>query len=162
MQNAIVLGGLLGDMHVRKNHESKDCNCRLRLSHSIEQREYILWKHKALLYPFYKNAQAVHLKERKDQKYNSLVFYTEQRAEFNKMHDKWYIPFSTFRKSVKTVPLDLHLALTDLLALAIWYLDDRTKRVDAESCRIAAHSFTRQGNEIIKACLLDNFKIHIE
>ena len=58
------------------------------------------------------------------------------------------------------MPLDLDLALTDSLALAVWYLDVGTIRADAESCRIATQSFTRQGNETIKACLLDNFKIN--
>ena len=164
LQSAIVLGGLLGDMHIQKNHESRDGNCRLRFSHSVEQREYILWKHKALLDPFCKNTQGVQLdvqqERRKDQRYSSYIFYTERRAEFNDIHDKWYIPrSSSFRKTVKAVPLDLDLALTGPLSLAVWYLDDGTKRVDAESCRIATQSFTRQGNEIIKACLLDNFKI---
>lgn len=160
LQSAIVLGGLLGDMHIQKNHESRDGNCKLRFSHSVKQREYILWKHKALLDPFCKNTQGVHLERCKDQRYSSYIFYTERRAEFNDIHDKWYIlRSSSLRNTVKTVPLDLHLALTDLLALAVWYLDDNTKRVDTESCRIATQSFTRQGNEIVKACLLDNFNI---
>ena len=160
LQSAIVLGGLLGDMHIQKNHEARDRNCRLRFSHSVEQRGYILWKHKASLDPFCKNTQGVHLEKRKDQRYSFYIFYTERRAEFNDIHDKWYIPrSSSSRNNIKTLPLDLHLALTDPLALAVWYLDHGTKRVDAQSCRIATQSFTRQENKIIKACLLYNFKI---
>ena len=81
VQSTIVLGGLLGDMHIQKNHESRDGNCRLRFSHSVEQREYILWKHKALLDAFCKNTQGVHLERRKDQRYSSYILYTERRAE---------------------------------------------------------------------------------
>jgi len=37
---------------------------------------------------------------------------------------------------VKTVPANLNKLLTDPLALAVWYLDDGTKRTDTESCRL--------------------------
>ena len=161
LQSMVILGNLMGNMQIQKNHEARDSNCRLRFSHSVEQREYILWKHKALLDPFCKSTQGLHLEKcKKDQRYSSYIFYTEQRAEFNDIHYKWYIPrFSNFRNAVKTVPLDLPLALTDPLSLVVRYLDDGTKRVDAESCQIATQSFTRQENEIIKVCLLDDFKI---
>ena len=107
-----------------------------------------------------RSLKGVHLEKCKDQRYSSYISYTERGSEFNDIHDKWYIPRpSTLRNPVKTAPLDPHLALTDSLALTVLYLDDGTKRVDAESCRIATQSFTKQGSEIIKACLLDNFKI---
>ena len=40
LQSAIALGGLLGDMHIQRNHEARDGNCRLRFSHTVEQRVY--------------------------------------------------------------------------------------------------------------------------
>ena len=172
LQNGIILGGLLGDMHIQKNHKALNGNgnCRLCFSHSIKQKEYLLWKHKALLDPFCKKTQSVHLDRRKDKNDKSIsyVFYTERRGEFNDMHSKWYMPtalYPSFRgfsnpfTFVKTVPFDLHKTLTDPLAVAVWYLDDGTKRTDAESCRIATQSFSEEGNSIIQSCLLDNFNI---
>lgn len=40
------------------------------------------------------------------------------------------------------MPFDLDLALADPLALAAWFLDEGTVRVNAESCRKAAQSLT--------------------
>lgn len=155
-------------MHIQKNHEARDRNSRLRFSHNVKQREYILWKHKPFLDPFCKNTQGVYLERRRDPRYSSYVFYTERRAEFNNIHSKWYIrrrssPKAgvnpTLKNLAKAVSFDLHLTLTDPLALAVWYLDDGTKQTDAESCRVATQSFTKQGNDVLITCLLDNFQI---
>jgi hypothetical protein len=49
--------------------------------------------------------------------------------------------------------------LTDPLALAVWYLDDGTKRSDTQSCRIATQCFSKEKHELLQDCLKQNFDI---
>lgn len=39
-QDALIVGGLLGDLHVQKTSASTE-RCRLRICHSVAQREYV-------------------------------------------------------------------------------------------------------------------------
>ena len=92
--------------------------------------------------------------------HTTFEFYTERRPEFRPLHDKWYIPSSPGSKNcVKTIPPDLIDTFTDLRALAVWYLDDGTKRDDTASCRIATQGFTGEEHELLQECLLRNFDI---
>lgn len=61
---------------------------------------------------------------------------------------------------IKKVPLNISEILTDPLALAVWYLDDGTKRSDTESCRIATQSFSQKENQLLQECLKINFNIN--
>ena len=138
----------------------------MRFSHNIKQEDYIEWKFKL---NFCKKTQGLYNEIRKRPRgvYTSSVFYTERRPEFKGIYDKWYIPTTctsggTVKTSfVKTIPSDLDKILTDPLALAVWDLDDGTKRGDTQSCRIATQSPSKEGNKIIQACLLQNFGIRL-
>ncbi len=44
-------------------------------------------------------------------------------------------------------------------ALAVWYLDDGTKRSDTESCRIATQSFSENENKLVQEALATNFGV---
>lgn len=93
------------------------------------------------------------------------MFYTSYRDEFVKAHSLWYSLIDdpgVGRRFVKRVPLDVAKILTDPLALAVWYLDDGTKRGDTESCGIATQSFTYQEDRLLQSCLLDNFNIPVK
>nr|YP_009367632.1 putative LAGLIDADG homing endonuclease [Pseudocharacium americanum]YP_009367655.1 putative LAGLIDADG homing endonuclease [Pseudocharacium americanum]YP_009367721.1 putative LAGLIDADG homing endonuclease [Ignatius tetrasporus]YP_009367744.1 putative LAGLIDADG homing endonuclease [Ignatius tetrasporus]ARK14627.1 putative LAGLIDADG homing endonuclease [Pseudocharacium americanum]ARK14630.1 putative LAGLIDADG homing endonuclease [Pseudocharacium americanum]ARK14714.1 putative LAGLIDADG homing len=68
------------------------------------------------------------------------------------------IPWEVY--SVKT--LVNSLILTDPLALAVWYLDDGTKRSDTESCRIATQSFSKEEHELLQNCFKQNFNISVQ
>ncbi len=47
-QNDIIIATLLGDGHLQKTL-SKTETCRLRISHSLEQKYYVNYKHRKLL-----------------------------------------------------------------------------------------------------------------
>lgn len=166
-QNALVVGGLLGDSHMQKNLSSTG-NCRLRFSHSSKQKPYLEWKYDNLK-DFCKTTKGI-IPDKRDRKtgiYTSYIFYTGYMKIFNSIQANWYIPTigpnpkigEDEIRYVKTVPANLNKLLTDPLALSVWYLDDGTKRTDTESCRLATQSFSKEGNEIIRDCLLDNFGI---
>lgn len=60
---------------------------------------------------------------------------------------------------VKRVPLNISELLIDPLALAIWYLDDGTRRDDTASCRIATQSFSEEENILLKDSLWNTFSL---
>lgn len=43
-QQAVLIGGFLGDMHIQKTAASTG-NCRLRICHSIKQKRFVDWKY---------------------------------------------------------------------------------------------------------------------
>jgi hypothetical protein len=47
--------------------------------------------------------------------------------------------------------------MVDPIALAVWYLDDGTKRSDCNACRKATQSFSLNENELLALYLKDNF-----
>lgn len=130
-QKAVLTGGLLGDLHIQKN--TKANTCRLRFCHGVNQKEYCDWKYEIFKIPFCETTQAPFIEERTNG--NNYSFYTGYKNEFLQVHSLWYPVID--KRFVKTVPLDIKKILTDPLALAVWYLDDGTKRSDTESCRIA-------------------------
>lgn len=71
------------------------------------------------------------------------------------------------KRFVKKIPLNLGEIFTDSLALAIWYLDDGTKRNNVESCRIATQSFylffsSFSENLLIQDCIKSNFDFDVK
>ena len=65
---------------------------------------------------------------------------------------------STFKK---IVPKNIELILIDPIALAIWYLDDGTKR-NYNACRFATQSFSLEENLLLQSTLETNFKLIVK
>lgn len=42
-QKALIIGGLLGDLHIQKTSAATG-KCRLRFCHSLKQKDYVDWK----------------------------------------------------------------------------------------------------------------------
>lgn len=136
-QNSILIGGLLGDLHIQRT-PSNTGKCRLRFCHGANQREFVNWKHQAFQDPFCKKTKPPFIEERKKEKWkNNYLFYTSYRDEFIEPHSLWYPVVESpdpdvGERLVKKIPLNISEILTDPLALAVWYLDDGTKRSDTE------------------------------
>ena len=146
LQQAVVVGGLLGDLHTQRTTASTQ-RCRLRVCHSIGQREYVYWKYTVLREPFCKSVKPPHETARPGE----YVFYTMYR-------DEWYKNDGNgFRKRV---PEKIDTLLVDPISLAVWYLDDGTKRGDSDACRLATQGFSLQENQALSNCLWTNFAIH--
>ena len=97
---------------------------------------------------------------------NDYLFYTSYRDEFVEPHSLWYPVIENpdpdiGQQFVKKIPLNISEIFTDPLALAVWYLDDGTKRSDTESCRIATQSFSKEEHEVLQDCLKQNFDINV-
>lgn len=57
------------------------------------------------------------------------------------------------------VPSYIGDLLVDPISLAVWYLDDGSKRADCEACRLATQGFTLEENMVLVECLRSNFGI---
>lgn len=127
LQHAIVVGGLLRDLHIQKTTASTQ-RCWLRVCHNVAQRTYVDWKYTVLAEPFCKGVKPPHETARA----GKYVFYTMYGDEFLPYRDEWYRDDGNgFRKRV---PDTIDTMLVDLISLAVWYLDDGTKRDDSDAC----------------------------
>ena len=139
LQHAVVVGGLLGDLHIQRTTASTQ-RCRLRVCHSVAQREYVDWKYRVLMEPFCEGVKPPHETARAGE----YMFYTKYRDEFLSYRDEWYKDDGNrFRKRV---PDTIDTMLVDPISLAVWYLDDGTKRNDSDACRLATQGFSLQEN----------------
>jgi hypothetical protein len=123
--------------------------CRLRFCHIVKQKEFVDWKYEVFKKDFCQKKKPPFVEQRKDREdsRNDYLFYTSYREEFIESHSLKYPVIESpdpdvGQKFVKKVRLNIAEILTDPLALAVWYLDDGTKRSDTESCRIATQSFS--------------------
>jgi hypothetical protein len=166
-QEAILLGCILGDSHIQKTSAASG-KCRFRVSHTFKHKDYVDWKYKVFKNFCAPNYEGPHIEGRKSPKsaFQAYLLQTSYSHEFARVHAKWYVPEivtladgTPKTKFVKRVPADLIKTFTNPLTLAVWYLDDGTKRTDTESCRLATQGFTREENEILVDCLFKNFGI---
>ena len=157
LQDAVIVGGLLGDMHIQKTSALTN-KCRLRICHSLRQKEYVDWKHNVLLNPFCKGIKPPHVASRRPTT-PEYMFSTSYRDEFLPYHTAWYPRRSPGLKTTKIVPPNIKHLLVDTIALAVWYLDDGTKRSGYNACRFATQSFSFEENELLALCLEENFSL---
>jgi hypothetical protein len=160
-QKDLLTGGLLGDLHIQQTPSSTG-RCRLRFCHSANQKEYLDWKYDIFKDPFCQKTKPPFVEKGKDR--SDYLFYTSYRDEFMKPHSLWYPVIESpdpdiGQRFVKKIPLNLEEELISPLALAVWYLDDGTKRSDTESCRIATQSFSKDEHQLLQNCLKNNFDI---
>ncbi len=168
-QHTIIIGSLLGDIHIQKTNALTE-KCRLRFSHSIKQKNYVDWKYTVFKNQFcsktkppYKTARIL-----KDCFQGEYIFYTEYANEFSWYHSTWYTQKIkvdengklkyTYKKKIPNNILEL---LVDPVMLAIWYLDDGSKRNDCNACRLATQSFSEKENIMLQQCLQTNFNLSV-
>lgn len=151
LQDAMIVGSLLGDAHMQKTRASTQ-RCRLRVCHNVAQRRYVDWKHSILLDPFCTNTQLPYETSRPGE----YQFYTMYTNSFSSYHSTWYMRREA-SKYLKVVPSNIQELLTDPISLAVWYLDDGSKRKDCEACRLATMGFSHRENIELVECLRANF-----
>ena len=148
-QNAVIVGGLLGDLHIQKN-SGLTSRLRLRFCHSVKQKKYVDWKYAVFKNNFCKTTKLPYQTKR-----NEYLFYTSYSECFVKYHSMWYQKES--QNFEKIVPKNIEQLLIDPVALAIWYLDDGTK-INQNACRFATQSFSLEENLLLQSTLETNFK----
>ena len=115
-QRAILVGTLLGDAHLETQNDGR--TYRLKIEHSVGQQEYVWW-----LYKEFKEwvVGKPYTKERSDGR-KSIGFTTRAHASFRFYGHQFYDG-----SKKKVVPKLIHKWLVPL-GVAVWYLDDGSKK----------------------------------
>ena len=115
-QREILVGLVLGDGFIQKIGKR---SARIRLEHSIKQKDYIFWKYKELENMMQSRPKLI-------TRYNPVYKKTYQyyrcqshsSPEIGKLHRLFY------ENSKKRVPQNINRLLRTPLTLAVWYMDD--------------------------------------
>lgn len=153
----VILGSILGDGNITKwirNEKSRNSNSYLSIKHSINQKEYLLYK-KDLL----ESSLKCYLqKERNDISFidnrkiegKSIVLNTEHNIIFNNFRNNWY------PNDLKIVNLEIDNL--NELGLAIWYMDDGNKHSEG-GCYFHTENFNEKDCNKLIDVLSNNFNI---
>lgn len=148
---SLIMGTLLGDGHMNKRGESY----RLKMTHGIDQKEYVLWKHKKLE-RLCQTTQPP--KEATDEKgYTTVTFYTSSTVKYKPIHELFYKiqggkdkSGQVTKKSVKVITKELIDNLpTDPITLATWFMDDGSVRDDCYAGKIATQGFSKNESHLL-------------
>ena len=138
-ERSVIMGTLLGDGHLQKRGKN---SYRLKISHGLAQKAYVLWKHNKLK-RLCTTTQAP--KESKD----VFFFYSSSGKYLEEFHELFYHPEEYVDKNkqkriryVKRVTQKLLDSLPmNPLVLAVLYMDDGSVRNDAYSSKLAVQGF---------------------
>lgn len=145
-QKAIVIGTILGDGCLCDNWSKT--NYRLKMSHSIKQREYVLWKY-GILRDWILTEPKVY------EKTKSITIRTISHPELTDLHGIFY------RDKKKIIPKNIQ-DLLNPLTMAVWFMDDgNIIRDKSRFCgyHMNTQSFTFKENERLAEILNSEFKI---
>lgn len=148
-QKAIIVGAILGDSSLEKEWR----NPRLRFAHSINQKEYLLWKYQELR-DISGNPVLIKQKYWKNGKiYESWQFSTRALPE---LLYYWNL-FCPDRR--KKIPMNISDILVHPLSLAVWLMDDGYKRNDCNAFRLNTDAFSFAEQRLLQSVLENNFGI---
>src|SRR5215469_1833841 len=121
----VIVGAILGDACLERNGK----NVRLRIDHSDKQRALVEWKFQQLadLNPSTPKRVDV-FDNRTDRTYVHYRFTTKTTEMLNEFFELFY-----GGNGVKRVPEKIADLLTSELAIAVWYMDDGSRRSDCRS-----------------------------
>lgn len=116
-QKSIIYGIILGDGYLQKTGEN---NARLRIEHSLKQKEYIDWKYQELYNLFQnkpKKVDRIHPKSKK--MYSYLRLQSHSSPFFGKLRRIFYN-----NQNKRKIDESYSGILNNNLTLAVWYMDD--------------------------------------
>lgn len=163
-KDQVLIGMLLGDLHLQKTPSNAN-TCRLRLSHSPEQSKYVDWIYSVFI-DWCKKTQPPKLVLTK-KGYGEYQFYSGYRQEITPYHNLFYkkappgqiiTKTQHERRFIKVLPANIESLLSPL-ALAVWYMDDGTKRTDCNAGRIATQCFTETEQIQLREAIWNRFSI---
>ncbi len=143
-QKEILVGLLLGDGLLELQHK----NPRLKIDHSLKQKEYVDW----LYFQFegfcnQKPRQLDRVDSRNGKIYYHYLFSTISTAVLGEYFRMFYIA------GKKTLPKNLTVLLKSKLSLAVWYMDDGFKRSDCDSLYLCTSGFSLEEQKFLQEIL---------
>lgn len=147
----ILVGTILGDGCLERNGR----NVRIRIDHSVNQRDLVEWKWKELsaLSP-----SIPRLVERIDSRtgnlHRNLRFTTQTTSKLNELFSYFYGSLG-----LKRVPVDISNVLNHPISVAVWYMDDGGRRKDCRSGYLNTNAYSVDEVDTLRNCLELNFDI---
>lgn len=108
-QKAVVIGSVLGDGTLAENWSKT--NFRLKISHSIHQNEYILWKYEMLREWFLSEPSYY-------EKTKSVTIRTVSHQELTAFRKIFY------QENRKIIPENIVTLIRNPITIAVWFMDD--------------------------------------
>jgi hypothetical protein len=146
----VLVGTILGDGCLERN----GVNVRLRIDHSLTQQALVDWKRRELeeLGP-----SIPHVVRRVDGRtgteHANYRFSTRSLPLLNRYFDLFH---SGGRKGI---PASITTLLTTSLSLAVWYMDDGSRRLDCRSGYLNTNAFSLMDVGRLQDCLRETFGI---
>lgn len=152
-QTQIILGSLLGDGCVSYSGKYSK-NCRLQISHSMKQYDYLKYK-----YDILKSLcnTGISIRDRYDSRfkepnYQTCEIKTKSLEVFTNYRKRWYD-----KKGQKHLNIVSSISNIEALGIAIWFMDDGTR--DGVSFSLATQSFLIDSIQFLQAILYTKFNI---
>lgn len=150
-QKAILLGIILGDGYLQKTGKK---NARIRLEHSVKQKEYLIWKGRQF-------PQFFQGKPKKIRRFNPVYkktytyfrWHSNASPEIGKFHRIFY------SNARKIIPSNLPELFVDPLSLAVWFMDDGYFYQRDKIAYIYLPKYINKEIEILLKTLRNNFSL---
>lgn len=151
---SIIIGKLLGNGHMRRR-KGKQTYPQLMIEHSVKQKEYVYWLRKKLdNWIFNKDLPIkTNRKEKNGKFYHSLSFQTVCHPVFSEIHKEFY---KSGKKVLSRKLLEKHF---NLLAFAVWVMDDGFLSGKCRRIGISTNNFTLEEVKYLKDFLARRFEL---
>ena len=147
LQKSILFGKLLGDGHLESLNNGK--TFRLKIEHSMQQKDYVDWMYQ-IFKPWVRSGCFEKIRKNGQQ---SFGFQTYSHGELRFLGQQFY------QNGKKVIPKVFSKQL-DKISLAVWYMDDGSKKSSKHKTYII-HSLGYSKVDLEKVCevLFEKFKI---
>jgi hypothetical protein len=137
IQYALIMGTLLGDGHLNKRGNS----FRLKIEHSIKQKDYVHWKYN-ILKNLCTTTKGPYESENSG---TTVLFYTSSGKYLEEIYHFFYKINPSTGRYKKTITPELieNLPLHPLV-LTAWFLDDGDVRSDCYAGKLATQGLTKE------------------
>lgn len=150
-QQDVLIGTVLGDGYIRFFKKGAS----LTVSHSEKQLDYVLWKYEVFHDWVLTKPQKEVRKYYKDKRRNlvSWRFSTISHFEMAKYHHIFY------QNGKKCIPDQIEKILVSPLALAVWYMDDGSRKPYGRGAFLHTQSFSVKDQRKLIKVLRKNFSV---
>ena len=150
-QRELLIGLVMGDGFLQKTGK---VNARLRLEHSIKQKDYIFWKYETL-----KNL--MQSKPKLIKRFNPIwkKTYSYYRCQSHSSSYLGRLRRLFYKDNRKIIPENIAVLLKSPYSLAIWYMDDGYLYQRDKSAYIYLSKYTEQEVLCLKEALEKDFKL---
>lgn len=149
-QREVIVGAILGDGHMET---SNGISYRLKIEHSIKQKEYINWLYESLKdwvlkEPCEKNKMVF------GKVFTNIWFNTIRHVALR------YYGKVFYKDKIKTIPINIAKLLTPV-SMAVWFMDDGSiKSKHHKTLLINTQSFPKDKLEFLQEAILKKFQIN--